>query len=59
MGHQPKKDWQTPKLRVLARVRAEERILKNCKTRWGAPGGALWPTMCGTISGQCDVIVNS
>ena len=60
MGLQPKKCWQMPKLRVLARVRMEERILRNCKMRWGAPGGPLWPgVMCGTTSGRCDVIVNS
>jgi hypothetical protein len=60
MGHQPKKDWQTPKLRVLARVRAEERVLKNCKTLW-VPGGPQWPgVMCGvTSAGKCDTIVKS
>jgi len=43
-----KKRWETPKLLVLTRVRAEERILQACKD-WGNPSGP------NNMLGGCDI----
>jgi hypothetical protein len=37
LSNADKKKWSTPRLRIFARTRTEERILANCKTlsQWG------------------------
>lgn len=34
MTNADKKKWSTPRLRVFARTRAEERVLAGCKTKY-------------------------
>jgi hypothetical protein len=45
MGDVVKKEWTTPKLRILVRAKPEERILGVCKQK-GTYGPRAYPNMC-------------
>ena len=47
MGDTGKKQWTTPKLKVLVRSRSEERILGACKQKFGR-GPHPYPDYCHT-----------
>jgi hypothetical protein len=47
MGDTGKKQWTTPKLKILVRSRSEERVLKTCKQRFSGGPHEL-PDYCHT-----------